>query len=213
MARHFRRQTLLGANDREVVDGWFEEGPVPLELGSYCGFMIGPDSDHDIVRLVVGTDTFTLPAGAVVPCDPVAGVPTVELLRTFGATNAFGGAAKAVLHLIGLTCAEELAVTPRRAPIRREYVQTGTPGIVKIPLGGRRHALVHIATGAAGTLVLEGWDPLGGQATLLASTAIASGSTAYNVGGTDHEELWPTLRVNCSVSCTITVHACGENGG
>lgn len=209
MARHFRFGTHRGVNDREVIVGR-EEGPVELELGCYVGFAIGPDSDHDVVSIVAGTEHFTLPAGAVIPISEFKGVPTVELLRTFAASNAAGGPAQSLLHVIGLTSVEELAAKPRRAPIRREYVQSA-PAIVYVPIGGRRHSLVSLSTAAPGTLVLSGWDPLGGIAELL-NVSIPAGSTSYNVGGTDHEELWPTLIVNCSVLATILVHQCGELG-
>jgi hypothetical protein len=210
MARHFRFGTYLGVNDREIIVGR-EEGPVDLELGCYYGFMLGPDSDHDIVSIVAGTEHFTLPAGAVIPIEPFQGIPTVQLIRSFDARGATGAVVQSVLHVIGLTKPEELAVKPRRAPIRREYIQS-VPAIVRVALGGRRHSLVGFSTAAPGTLVLSGYDVLGGTAELL-NVALAAGSTAYNVGGTDHEELWPTLIVNCSVAATILIHSCGENGG
>jgi hypothetical protein len=220
VAIHFRRPTIPTASERDRVDGW-EEGPVPLPEGCYCGFMIGPESDHDILRVVAGSDTFIVSAGAVVPIAPFTGVPTVETIRSFNTTTHHvvplnhpdsGANAQTLLHLIGLTSAHELAVKPRRAPVRRFYAIADVDTI-RIPLGGRRHAMLYAGLSVAGTVVVRGKDfRYGAQAELVSFDTDDQGVT-YHIGGTDHEELWPTLEIDMPGNGSLIYWAAGEIGG
>jgi hypothetical protein len=214
MAIHFRSGTVFTSNEVERFDGW-DEGPCSMPTGCYLGFMLGPDSDHDLIRVSTGTDSFTVGAGAVVPVERFQGQPQIETVRSFDVNL---GAAP-VVHVIGLTCEHELAATPRRAPVRRFYALTAgeIPGLVRIPLGGRRHAMVCLTVGQIGTLILRGVDPRYGNSAELLSVALAAGGAgvAYHVGGTDHEELWPVLEVEIQTSTTgsLVYYAAGEVGG
>jgi hypothetical protein len=218
MALHFRRETDYGsALEVEQVIGTSTIGPVPLDDARYFGFMIGPDSDHDLVEVVAGTDRFTLCAGAVIPVggpDGFNGQPTIECVRWFDVVNSPADP-RPILHVIGLTCPHELASRPRRAPVHREY-SFAAGSSHRIAHGGRRHALIHVLSGDAGTLIIRGVDPRTSATVELLNVAIAADTAvAYNVGGTDHEELWPALEVEVTGSNDGAIHyyAVGELGG
>lgn len=212
MAIHFKRTTRHRSDESDSIDGGQQ-----MPHGRYLGFCLGPDSDHDVVLVQAGGDTFTIGPGAVVPIAPFEGQPTIECVRTFDIAN---WPAPAVAHVIGLECPEELATKPRRSPVRRYYNLNlaGLPGTIRVPIAGRRHVMVHMMLGQDGALILRGADDrYGNRAELLASTAIVAGGdgTTYHVGGTDHEELWPTLEIEIGTSTggTIVVYATGEIGG
>jgi hypothetical protein len=228
MALHFR----TGVQTYNVVEDTVGErlAQATMPPGCYVGFALGADCDYDEIQ-VEADGVYRVPAGTVVPISRFKGAPRLALSYNMAIADAR-------VHVIGMTCPEELAIRPRRAALRRRYTSYVTaPGptlSARVPFSGRRHALVSMHTivdGGAATFEVYGevhrtveGDAYGGQqlsivpSVLLLSGSVGAGAyVGHHIGGSDHEEPWDVLVVTmaggAAMEAGIYVTAWGEAGG
>lgn len=213
MAIHFRRTTKHSGGAGNVIDGG---GGMPY--GCYYGFALGPESVISRVR-VTCRDELLLGPGMVVPVEPFEGAPAIECVELLDASDF-----AAPVHVIGLTHCHELALpAPRRLAFDARIASSldgANPTELFLPFG-RRHALITAYGNSANTLVIAGGttgiDVATHEVDLTPAPLPFTGNLiGYHVGGTDHEEPWPFLKLTVDGPDAgvfeVHYHAFGEPG-